>query len=67
MFADDHSGADVLYGHHIRRYPDRGIDRVIRAESPEILTLRMHCSHQSLFMRREILLGTALFAESSGC
>jgi glycosyltransferase involved in cell wall biosynthesis len=56
MFAKDHSGADVLYGHHIRRYPDRGIDRVIRAETPDVLTLRMHCSHQSLFMRREILL-----------
>jgi putative colanic acid biosynthesis glycosyltransferase len=56
VFAEDHSGADVLYGHHIRRYPDRGIDRVIRAESPDVLTLRMHCSHQSLFMRRKVLL-----------
>jgi putative colanic acid biosynthesis glycosyltransferase len=56
MFAEDHSCADVLYGHHVRRYPDRGIDRIIRAETPDVLTLRMHCSHQSLFMRREILL-----------
>jgi putative colanic acid biosynthesis glycosyltransferase len=56
MFASDHTDADALYGHHVRRYPEQGIDRVIHAESPEVLPLRMHCSHQSLFMRREILL-----------
>jgi glycosyltransferase involved in cell wall biosynthesis len=56
MFAADHSDADALYGHHVRRYPAHGIDRTIRAESPTVLPLRMHCSHQSLFMRREILL-----------
>src|SRR6202012_1119009 len=26
------------------------------AEGPDVLPLRMHCSHQSLFMRRNILL-----------
>lgn len=56
MFAQDHGDADALYGHHVRRYPERGIDRVIYAETPDVLPLRMHCSHQSLFMRREILL-----------
>ena len=56
MFAQDHFDADALYGHHVRRYPLQGIDRIIRAESPAVLPLRMHCSHQSLFMRREILL-----------
>ncbi len=56
MFAQDHFDADALYGHHVRRYPAQRIDRVIRAESPTVLPLRMHCSHQSLFMRREILL-----------
>ncbi|HEY2010110.1 MAG TPA: glycosyltransferase family 2 protein [Rhizomicrobium sp.] len=56
MFRGDHAGADIVYGDYIRIYPDRGISRVIRAEKPSILPLRMNCSHQSLFMRREILL-----------
>jgi len=56
MFAQDRNGADALYGDHVRRYPERGIERVIPAEAPSVLPLRMHCSHQSLFMRREILL-----------
>ena len=56
MFAEDHTDTDALYGHHVRRYPEQGIDRVIHAETPEVLPLRMHCSHQSLFMRRQILL-----------
>lgn len=54
MFAEGHADADALYGHHVRRYPEQGIDRVIHAESPDVLPLRMHCSHQSLFMRRGI-------------
>jgi len=56
MFAQDDSDADALYGHHVRHYPERGIERVIYAETPDVLPLRMHCSHQSLFMRREVLL-----------
>jgi glycosyltransferase involved in cell wall biosynthesis len=56
IFGEDHEASDLIYGDHVRIYPDRGIERVIRAESPNILPLRMHCSHQSLFMRREILL-----------
>ena len=56
MFAENHVDADALYGHHVRRYPEQGIDRVIRAEPPDVLPFRMHCSHQSLFMRRQILL-----------
>ena len=56
MLAEDHADIDMLYGHHIRRYPEHGIDRLIRAETPSVLPLRMLCSHQSLFMRREILL-----------
>lgn len=56
VFAKNHGDADALYGHHVRRYPEQGIDRVIRAEAPDVLPLRMHCSHQSLFMRRKILL-----------
>jgi glycosyltransferase involved in cell wall biosynthesis len=56
MFAQDDGDADALYGHHVRHYPERDIERVIYAETPDVLPLRMHCSHQSLFMRREILL-----------
>jgi glycosyltransferase involved in cell wall biosynthesis len=56
MFRDEHSGADLVYGDYIRIYPERGITRTIRAEVPHVLPLRMNCSHQSLFMRRELLL-----------
>jgi glycosyltransferase involved in cell wall biosynthesis len=56
MFEADQSDADVIYGDHVRVYPDRAIERIIPAESPSVLPLRMNCSHQSLFMRREILL-----------
>jgi glycosyltransferase involved in cell wall biosynthesis len=56
MFHEDQADADVVYGDHVRVYPDRAIERIIPAESPSVLPLRMHCSHQSLFMRREILL-----------
>jgi glycosyltransferase involved in cell wall biosynthesis len=56
MFRDDHGDADVVYGDYIRVYSDRGIRRVVRAESPDVLPLRMNCSHQSLFMRHELLL-----------
>jgi glycosyltransferase involved in cell wall biosynthesis len=54
-FSKPHGDADVLYGHHIRRYVEQGIDRLIRAEPPRVLPLRMHCSHQALLMRRSIL------------
>jgi len=56
MFREDHAAADILYGDCIRIYPDRNISRAIRAERPSVLPLRMHCSHQSLFMRRDVLL-----------
>jgi len=56
MFSQSHADADAIYGHYIRRYPEQGIDRLVRAEPPNVLPLRMHCSHQSLFMRRDLLL-----------
>lgn len=56
IFSELHHDADVLYGHHIRRYVEQGIDRLIAAEVPEVLPLRMHCSHQAMLMRRAILL-----------
>jgi putative colanic acid biosynthesis glycosyltransferase len=56
IFAVPHEEADVLYGHHIRRYVERGIDRPIFSEPPEVLPLRMHCSHQAMLMRRSLLL-----------
>lgn len=56
VFCRDRGAADLLYGHHIRRYPGTGIERLIPAEPPAVLPRRMNCSHQSLFMRREILL-----------
>lgn len=55
MFALPHADADVLYGHHVRRYAEEGIDRPMVAERPDVLPLRMHCSHQAMAMRRELL------------
>jgi glycosyltransferase involved in cell wall biosynthesis len=56
IFATNHDGADIVYGHHIRCYPAQGIERLVAAEAPEVLPRRMPCSHQSLLMRRELLL-----------
>lgn len=56
LFSTPYDDVDVLYGHHIRRYPAHNIERTILAEAPEVLAYRMHCSHQSMLMRREILL-----------
>src|SRR6185437_12770642 len=55
IFSEDSSEADVIYGHHVRHYLEYGIERLVLAETPSVLPFRMHCSHQSLFMRREIL------------
>jgi putative colanic acid biosynthesis glycosyltransferase len=56
IFTRPHDDADALYGHHIRRYGELGIDRLIPAETTDVLPYRMHCSHQALLMRREWLL-----------
>jgi putative colanic acid biosynthesis glycosyltransferase len=56
VFATSHNDADVLYGHHVRRYVRQGIDRTMLAESPEVLPRRMNCSHQAMLIRRPILL-----------
>lgn len=55
IFASPRDGADVLYGDHIRAYADRGIERTLAAEKPDVLPLRMCCSHQAMLMRRQLL------------
>ena len=55
IFAGLHREADILYGDHIRRYSAPQIDRKVPAESPDVLPLRMHCSHQAMLMRRQLL------------
>lgn len=55
IFASRHEGADILYGHHTRRYPVERIDRLVLAEPPDVLPMRMHCSHQAMLMRRQLL------------
>lgn len=55
IFAVPRDNADILYGHHMRRYPVEQIDRLVSAEPPAVLPLRMHCSHQAMLMRRELL------------
>src|SRR6185312_17186435 len=48
----------ILYGHHVRVYrrENEEIERLILAEQPDVLPMRMNSSHQSLFMRRPLLL-----------
>lgn len=55
IFAVPHDTADVLYGHHIRSYVEQGIERAMPSEKPEVLPLRMFCSHQAMLMRRRLL------------
>jgi len=66
VFALAHEGADIIYGDHLRHYPGLGVERLVPAEGVEVLPRRMPCSHQSLFMRRQLLLAhpfdTALLA-----
>jgi glycosyltransferase involved in cell wall biosynthesis len=57
VFRDhDHAGAELVYGHVLRRYPAQEVERVILAQDLSTLPLRMPCSHQSLFARRSLLL-----------
>jgi len=56
VFREIHSDADLIYGHSVRRYAREKVERVVRAELPGVLGLRMNCSHQSLFSRRSILM-----------
>jgi len=55
IFAVPHDGADILYGHHTRLYVEQGIERAVPAEAPQVLPLRMFCSHQAMLMRRQLL------------
>jgi len=55
IFAVPHDMADVLYGHHIRSYVEQGIERAMPSEKPDVLPLRMFCSHQAILMRRRLL------------
>ena len=55
VFAAGHGDADLLYGDHVRHYPGSGIERLVPAEAPDVLPLRLNCSHQSLLMRRDLL------------
>jgi putative colanic acid biosynthesis glycosyltransferase len=56
VFQEAHSDADLVYGHSMRWYAREQVGRLVRAESPAVLPLRMNCSHQSLFTRRSVLL-----------
>ncbi len=56
VFGQDHVDSDMVYGHHIRCYPGRQIERLVLAERPSVLPRRMPCSHQALFTRRSLLI-----------
>lgn len=55
IFAAPRETADILYGHHVRVYVEQGIERAMPAEKPDVLALRMCCSHQAMLMRRRLL------------
>jgi glycosyltransferase involved in cell wall biosynthesis len=61
----DHSDADLVYGHVLRRYPSQNVERIIPAQQLSTLPLRMPCSHQSLFVRRSLLLEHPFSSELS--
>ena len=63
MFRESHDDADLLYGDVLRRYPQEGITRIVRAQSADALPLQMPCCHQSLFTRRTLLLAHPFLAE----
>jgi glycosyltransferase involved in cell wall biosynthesis len=56
VFAQDHSDADLVYGHSTNWYASEELEKFKPAESHAALPLRMNCSHQSLFTRRSLLL-----------
>lgn len=56
VFNADMTSADIIYGHTLYHYPREGVSRIRRAEAPNVLPLRMNCSHQSIFARRSLLL-----------
>jgi putative colanic acid biosynthesis glycosyltransferase len=56
VFRDPHLDADLIYGHALISYEREEVQRLVLAQSPSVLPLRMNCSHQSLFTRRSIVL-----------
>jgi glycosyltransferase involved in cell wall biosynthesis len=56
VFSEDHSDADLVYGHSTNWYANEEMQTFKPAESLAALPLRMNCSHQSLFTRRSLLL-----------
>jgi putative colanic acid biosynthesis glycosyltransferase len=56
VFTQPHPDADLVYGNSLCRYQREQVDRLIPAEPTTVLPLRMNCSHQSLFARRDLLL-----------
>jgi putative colanic acid biosynthesis glycosyltransferase len=58
VFRDPHLDADLVYGHALISYEREQVKRLVLAQSPSVLPLRMNCSHQSLFTRCGIVLGS---------
>jgi glycosyltransferase involved in cell wall biosynthesis len=56
IFAGDTKDADVIYGDMVRRYGKENVERLVPARPLSALPMRMPCSHQSIFARRELLL-----------
>lgn len=53
--AEDYHDADIVYGNVIWHYEREGLQRLMIAELPSVLSSRMNCSHQAMFTRSELL------------
>jgi glycosyltransferase involved in cell wall biosynthesis len=65
IFSAPCEDADLVYGNVLRHYAKEDVQRVIPAQPLSVLPLRMPCSHQSLFARRELLLSHPFSQELS--
>lgn len=55
VFSNDFTADDIVYGHVVWRYEQQDFEHLMRADFPDILPMRMFCSHQSLFARTGLL------------
>lgn len=55
IFSCNLENDDLVYGNVIWRYEGQKFEYLKRAESPETLAQKMHCSHQSLFTRASLM------------
>jgi glycosyltransferase involved in cell wall biosynthesis len=55
VFARPADDVDIIYGDMVRQYTEDNVKRLVPARPLSALPLRMPCSHQSMFARRDLL------------